>query len=62
MRRYDLLEEYAILIAPHFGPQARARPRPTGRSKHPMPKARMPNLWPAPATLLVIGIVLLAAL
>lgn len=62
MRRYDMLDEYATLIAPHLGPQARSRPRPVGRAKPPIPRVPPPRLWPAPATLLLVGIVLLAAL
>lgn len=52
MRRYDLLDEYSTLIAPHLAPQARSRPHSAGR----------PKVWPAPALLLVLGIVMLAVI
>ncbi|HUF86670.1 MAG TPA: hypothetical protein VMM59_04745 [Thermohalobaculum sp.] len=52
MRRYDLLDEYATVIAPRLAPRARSRPHPAGR----------PKVWPVPALLLVLGIVLLAVI
>lgn len=56
MRRYDLLDEYATLIAPDLAPQARPAFRPAMRT------SGTPKRWPVPVILLAVCCVLLAAI